>query len=488
MRQRANLIPPTNCQGFLGWGVPANGTSLTAADLGPQNPFLFSCSPWNTTAALSQQAADVNMHNTLGQIGLTLRPRTDLQLDAGFKFYRQAYYNDYLAYNPQNGYYGYIAENGAFLTAYGAPLSFSSGNFAANTGFIDGRVAPYLLSMDDYNFRGSATWRPTEADSFGLLYIFDEYRPTSRERNYVDDNSIKLTWVDKSLDWLTLRANYTFLRQTGGIYNTDVYGYTFLHSLPGFQAANPTYVPPPPTVSELRKYDIANRTENKVDLMATMAVRDDLSISASFRGDWNRYPVLIGRQDYDTLAAQLSAEWTPTTTDSLSAYVGYDRSRLTLASVSGQGSTPCPDLGCPFYSDAYRWSQSDHERNYSAGLTLLQRIDRVTIDLNYMYIYSRGLLDYSYTSPAALVYPTENPGSGFPPMTYLVSSVTLGVKVEVTDRVSLRVFDNYEIGRIEDWHYDGFDQGLVVGNTLYTEGAPQNYSENLIGLLVNIKL
>jgi hypothetical protein len=494
MQQRDSLIPPTNCQGFLGWGIPATGAQLTLQDVGPQNPNLFDCSRWNTTASLSQQQADVNMRNTLAQLGLVLRPRHELQLDGGFKFYRQAYYNDYLAVNPVNGDYGYIAENGAFLTTLGVPLSFASGAFAPGTFVINGRVRPYLLSMDDYNVHAGVTWHVTEADSLGAMYAFDEYKPTSRERDYVDDNSLKLTWVDKSQDWLTFRANYTFLRQTGGVYDTDVYGYAFLQSVPGFQQAFPAFVPSPETVDASRKYDIANRTENKVDLMATAAVRDGLTFTASFRGDWNSYPALIGRQGYRTLAAQISTEWTPTTTDSASAYVGYDQSILGISSVAGQpgpgNSPPCPELGCPYYADANRWSESDHERNYSAGLTVEHRFGSTRVDLSYSYISSRGLVQYSAVSAAALVYPDEfaTMGSGFPALTYQVSSVALGVTVQLAERVSLRVFDNYETGRIADWHYAGFDQGLVVDNTVYTDAGPQSYSENLIGVLVRLKL
>jgi hypothetical protein len=73
-------------------------------------------------------------------------------------------------------------------------------------------------------------------------------------------------------------------------------------------------------------------------------------------------------------------------------------------------------------------------------------------------------------------------------MTYRVNSVTVGATVQFTERVSLRVFDKYEIGDIADWQYAGFTQGLVTGNTLYTDGGPQSYSENLVGVLVNVKL
>ncbi len=127
-----------------------------------------------------------------------------------------------------------------------------------------------------------------------------------------------------------MRANYTFLRQTGSVYNTDVYGYAFLAAVPGFAHAYPNFVAGPATVDQLRKYDIANRTENKLDLMSTIAPRDDLTITASFRGDWNSYPAQIGRQGYNTYAAQISTEWTPTPTDSASAYIGYDHSTLRI--------------------------------------------------------------------------------------------------------------------------------------------------------------
>jgi hypothetical protein len=491
MTQRSALIAPTNCQGYLGWGTPSPGnTQLGPQNVGPQNPNLVPCSQWNTPAALSQTNADVNMHNTLAQITLALRPTSDLTVNAGLKLYRQDYYNDYLAYNPSNGYYGFITENGIDFHAYGYPGSIMDGTFPASAVKIQDRVAPYLLSMDEFNATGGLTWRPTEHDSFGFIYTFDEYRPTSRERDYVDDDSIKLTWVDKSLGWVTFRANYTFLRQTGSVYNNDVYGYAFMAALPGFTQAYPTYVPPPETVDQLREYDIDNRTESKLDLMSTFAPREDLTITASVRGDWNSYPgVLIGRQGYDTLAAQISAEWAPTPTDNLSAYIGYDHSGLAIANVSGPGNK-CSTLGCPAYPTANQWWESDNERNYSAGATLRHRVDRATFDLNWSYIYSRGLVDYSAASAGALVYPSEfaTMGSGFPANTYRVNSATVGATVQFTERVALRVFDTYEIGNIADWHYAGFNQGLVVGNTLYTDGGPQSYTENLVGVMVNVKL
>jgi hypothetical protein len=405
------------------------------------------------------------------------------------KFYRQAYENDYAAYNPSNGDYGYIGENGAYLHEYGYPLAFLSSTFPANATIDDDRVRPFLLSMDDTNAYGGLTWKLSERERLGVLYTFDDYRPTGRERDHVDDDSIKLTWVDKTLAWLTLRANYTFLLQTGSLYDTGAYDYAFLAAVPGFAQAYPNFAVPPDEVNQLRVYDIANRSENKVDLMSTIAPRDDLTISASFRGDWNTYPAQLGRQGYNTHAAQLSSEWAPTPTDSTSAYIGYDDSTLHQSAVASTQTDPCANLGCPYYPLANQWWSAEHERNYSAGATARHRIDRATFDLAWSYIYSRGTIGYTAASAGAFEYPNEfSPTGSFPAMTYRVNSLTLGATLQLTERASLRIYDKYEIGRIGDWQYDGFNQGLVVGNTLYTDGGPQSYTENLVGVLVNIKL
>jgi Putative outer membrane beta-barrel porin, MtrB/PioB len=493
MNQRDTLIPPTNCQGYLGYGTPSPGsTQLGPQNVGPQNPNLVPCSQWNTPAALSQSSADVNMHNTLAEMTLVLRPRNDLDVNGGLKFYRQDYLNDYVSFNPSNGDYGYIAENGAWLHEYGYPLAFLSSTFPPNaTAVPDDRVLPYQLSMDKTTVYGGATWKFSEHDRLGLVYTYDDYRPESRERDHVDDNTIKLTWVDKTLQWLTLRANYTFLLQTGSLYSNDVYDYAFLAAVPGFSQAYPNYMVPPDTVSQLRVYDVANRSENKVDLMSTIAVRDDLTISASFRGDWNTYPAQLGRQGYNTHAAQISTDWVPSADDTLSAYVGYDDSTLHQAAVTSTLDPPCANLGCPYYPTANQWWSTEGERNYSAGLTARHRIDRTTFDLAWSYIYSRGTIDYTAASPGAFEYPNEFTGTGtgsFPAMTYRVNSVTAGATIQLSERASLRIYDKYERGSIADWQYNGFSQGLTVGNTLYTDGGPQSYSENLVGLLVRVKL
>ena len=60
--------------------------------------------------------------------------------------------------------------------------------------------------------------------------------------------------------------------------------------------------------------------------------------------------------------------------------------------------------------------------------------------------------------------------------------------VPLGDRTSLRLYDYYEHGQIDDWHYAGFSNTLVYGNRVYTDAGPQGYNTNLIGLFINVKL
>ena len=114
-------------------------------------------------------------------------------------------------------------------------------------------------------------------------------------------------------------------------------------------------------------------------------------------------------------------------------------------------------------------------------------------DAGWNYIYARGGDDYNYAGPLALAYPDtlESGGSGsgsFPATTYRVNGFTVGVTIPLATRVSLRLFDYYERGRVSDWHYAGFDTGLVYDHRVYTDVGPTNYSANLVGAFLIVKL
>jgi hypothetical protein len=485
MSQNDRLIAPINCQGVFGIGLAGS------LQLGPQNPYLYNCADWNTSSALSRPNADMSIDTSMLDARIVLQPTSDLSLRGGFKFNREDYRNTYLAYNPLTGQYGYIAENGA----QGSVVTGPNGSAEGGVGLWDPnnpsaitRVLSLPLDQQTMDANVGADWKLGAHNTIGATLDFTRDEPTNRERNRADDSSLKLTWVNRSVDWLTLRANATYLKQTGDAYDYDPYEFIYSTSLPGF-------VPPPggvqaQSVDALRLYDLASRDEEKLDLMATIAPRDDMTISLSARGDWNSYDAQIGRQGYNTLGATVQWEWQPSPGTQASAYYGYDRSKLRMASVNDLGADPDPRLGGSTFPNDGRWWTDDIQRNQNAGATLTHTIGRVRIDASWTYLDAQGTTRYRFATPAALAYFADGfiDTNAFPLLAYRVNSLTLGVTIPLMRRVSMRLFDYYERAHVSDWHYAGLDAGYVIDHRVYTDGGPQSYSANLVGLLVSIEL
>ena len=66
--------------------------------------------------------------------------------------------------------------------------------------------------------------------------------------------------------------------------------------------------------------------------------------------------------------------------------------------------------------------------------------------------------------------------------------LTVGINLPINDRFNLRLFDTWQKGKLSDWHYNGFGNGQVIGTMVYTDGGPENYSVNMIGVMMEIKL
>src|SRR5690606_28131269 len=197
---------------------------------------------------------------------------------------------------------------------------------------------------------------------------------THREFDTTRDSLLKLNWTNRSIEWLNFRANYAFLDRSGNDYNSNPYSFTLSHDMPG-------YVPPPGgtpahTIAELRKYDVGEREQHKIDLMATAMLPNDMTVSASIRGDWNDYDAQAGRQKFDTLGTSVQWEWQPVAGRVAGAWYGYDESDLVFANANDVNITPDPNLGGATYPDSARWSTNDKQRNHYAGANWSQRIGK----------------------------------------------------------------------------------------------------------------
>ncbi len=480
MRQNDDLVAPINCQGTFGIDLIGNGQP------GPANPFLFDCANWNTTDALSRKTADMQIDATFVDVRLVLQPNDRLTWRSEFRFHKEDYRNTYIAYNPLTGDYGYIAENGA----QGSVVPGEAGTWNPITApSVLTRVASLPLDVQTAELSTGVDWRLTMKQSIGAEIAFKRNEPEHRERTEIDDLIIRLNWSNRSYDWLTFRANYVYLDRSGDTYNYDPYKFTFSTSLPG-------YIPPPTgipahTVDALRKYDMASRQSHKIDLMATAIISPEATISFGLRSEWNDYDAELGRQGLDTAGATIQWEWQPKPGTSADIFVGYDRSKLTLANVNDSGLfLPDPSLGGPNYPLASRWWSSDTQKNTSVGANIAHTVRKVRLFASWIYNNAQGSTKFTFASPSALAWPllANDPGSAFPDMDWRINTLNISATITLTERISLRVFNRYEHGRLRDWHYQGFDQGQVFDHRVYIDGGPEDYSTNLFGAFLTVSL
>ncbi|WP_242107341.1 MtrB/PioB family outer membrane beta-barrel protein [Luteimonas aquatica] len=469
MRQNDKLVAPMNCQGQFGInGIPGA---------------LLNCADWNTPAALSRRRADLSIDSQLLDARLVLQPSDRLTWRGNVKYQRNDYAGTYWAYNPLTGQWGYPSENGS----QGSVVPGESGVWdpLTNPGaFTTIRNMPLDNELNEVSFGGD--WRWNAKNTFGATYTFDRTERTHREVATTRDHALKLTWNNRALDWLTFRANYTYLRRTGSEYDYDPYEFTFSSQLPGYNGEETAH-----TVAQLRKYDVAGRVQNKIDLMATLTLPREMTLYASLRGDWNDYDALLGRQGYDTLGGSLQWEWQPSPATVASAWYGYDRSTLDFANVNDAAPGPDPNLGGSTYPEANRWWMRDRQRNHYAGASLSRRIGRVVLDADWNWTYSRGLTGYRYNSAGALVSPAVGavPLDGeFPAMVYRTNTLTLALTFPIHRSLSMRLFDTYQRGSVFDWHYTSFEDGQVIDHRVYTDGGPTGYSVNMVGVLLEMQL
>jgi len=171
-------------------------------------------------------------------------------------------------------------------------------------------------------------------------------------------------------------------------------------------------------------------------------------------------------------------------------FLGYDRSNLGLSNINDVGAGTDASVGGDIYQEINRWWTQDRQRNVYAGAHFNQRMGKTWLELGWSYSDSRGMTHYRFNSADALASPTlaALAGSGFDPMTFRINNFTLSWTVPLNPRVGLRLFDTYETGKMADWHYSGLDQGLVTSNRVYLDAGPSNYSVNMIGLMLEMKL
>ncbi len=407
--------------------------------------------------------------------------------------------------------------NGANIPVYGQARSTQQTNY--------GFSGDYELSRTS-NFNASL-----EREIFDRDY---------RERAKTWEDKFKLGYVNRGLSDATLRTSYETDRKRGGDYNyrtfadlgTGLPGLSPAEQIAAAQAlalnpADPRYVgyanPPGANLFNrysyyFRKYDQADRDQNILNLRLNYQAREDLDLGLTLQAKDVKYPDSLYGVDRDKQnSLSLELNYQPSSATMLYTFYSYQQGQksmqlnsgaalatpvntCTLANLASYGYSACSDNvaglgGSRPLSDA--WSMNTEDRNNVFGLGLQSTVGTMQFGVDYTYSNSSTAINYDYGSTAISGIAANQAaaaliaGSALPNMTFVQQTLNFNLLIPISKRLSVRLYDRFEVGQVKDWHYDNVITNAMAAydsGTLLLDAGAQNYHANVIGFFIQYKL
>lgn len=400
-------------------------------------------------------------------------------------------------------------------------------------GNVNIRNVPYAYSRLNLNLSGD--YRVTQGQTLTFNVGREQYQREYRERDETWEDSLELGWVNRAFKFGTLRLSGEVARRRGDGYN--------IHA--ATEASSAALGPEPvagdvrtwlhaPTL--LRKYDIADRDLLDLNGRLILTLRDDLDLGLSLQYQDTTYPNSeYGRVDHQNLGtANLELNWQPSSRLGLYGWYTYQRGTLEQQGVQPAAVAPGCTIGTRYYFfsngtvattarppagtqligstmvSAANWASvcgmpaalsptfptslnwdtrsEDTTNVFGAGVFLDLRWARFTLD--YSYLNGVTAIDYSANMRALGVVNAAQLGligSGMPDLTTTQQILEANLIIPVNKQLALRTLYRYEMGTVDDWHYNGVEANPVpANNAVYLDAGTQDYSTSFVALLLQL--
>lgn len=526
LSQNDNLIAPSVND------LSASATAIGGATIGSGQ--------WNTTNSLSRQTADAEIDTKLVDLGLRLTPLNDFDVQGKLRYYETQNKTVYWACNPLTGQWGRVINDGSGSALLATNYSAGGCNAAATqalgivpaAGNINIRNMPFEYKQ--LNYTVGADYRLNRTNSFNAAWERETYDRKHRERDETWEDKLKFGYINRGFEEGSLRVSFEHDRRRGSTYRADPYDEFYSASLGPMPTANGTNVASwVHNIEQFRKFDLADRDQNILNGRLNYALAEgwDAGVSAQFK-DINYPASAYGRdskQKQNSLNFDLT--WTPNEQMSVFAYYSFQQARMKQASIwpnacvigstyyffsdgtinttgvvpagtSLQGSTAvtagnflsvCGSASAfsPLYPTSRMWDVTQDDRNNVLGLGLNYNFGKVRLDMNYTFSQGRTKIHYGY-NPTALgmtALQTGLAGDGWSDMTFSVSTLENNLMIPLDKQTTVRLLHRYEVGKVNDWHYDGVAANpMPTNNTAYLDAGPQRYRATLFGAMLMIDL
>lgn len=462
MRQNDSLLAPTADSGTI-------QGAATRIDL----------NQWNSASALVRPSADagIDIFNAFAQAHYTWSPSLNFTFEVRDRDEKNL--TNYLAYNPKTGQLGYIAIDGG-LAGF---IPSMSGVFEPTVPGSNVQIRNMPFANDSLQMTASGAWRIDNHLKLDLSLSQNEIHHTVREVPDADDDIAKIQLAATGYGWGSARISYQFARRTGSDYMSNPYTPYYSASLPGYVPATPAG-DPAFALADLRKFDVADRTEHKLHVQSNAILADDLDAQAGGDVTIEDYDAQYGLKSTTQWTANASLNYQITTATALTGYVTYQTQDRGVANINPTGSGTSAAAGGPGYPLANGWSETVGSHDVTLGATFRHDWGKFQFSADYSFTHSSTALDYGFASPGAffnLLTPAQA-GNGFPDITFDAHSLQAALRYQVTDTLSTRLLYRLDHESLDDFHYTGLSAGVIRNNT-YLGVVPENFTAHTIGLL-----
>jgi len=222
----------------------------------------------------------------------------------------------------------------------------------------------------------------------------------------------------------------------------------------------------PPQNLLLRKFNLADRQRNEVNVSASFGMGEMTSVglSADYAED-DYSDSEIGLRESDDVAYIL--DLTLALTEDISAYGFYTREEMN-SELAGASAFSPPDTATQ--SD---WSESSRDEidTIGVGFTWWNVIEgKLDIGGDYTYSSSTGSVDV-------------DPGTAFPDVTARIATLELDIDYHVEEHTTTRLSVTYEEFDARDWSTDGVDVDTIPQVLSLGQSTP-SYADYVVGLSV----
>ncbi|WP_041603773.1 MtrB/PioB family outer membrane beta-barrel protein [Thioflavicoccus mobilis] len=466
---------------------------------------------WNTTDALVRDSADAEIDTMLFDVGLSLHPTDKLGLNGKIRYYETDNKTDFLACNPLTGQWGRLVNDGSnaatesgIVTAGVSEYLAAGCDLAAaralgtlpQTGNVKLRTVPFDYSQWNYVLGGD--YRLTPSQTLNLKLEREEIDRNHRERD-TWENSAKLTYVNRGFDFGTLRLSADYGQRRGDSYVTDPYEEYVSASLgplptaDGFNVRSWIH-----TLNEMRKFDLADRNHLNLNGRLNLIVSDPLDIGLTLNYKDDEYPNSdFGRKDHHwTGTGTMDVNYQPSEKLNLYGFYTYQQSHIEQANVASVptcaiGGAVTADnfeevcgsvgtAGTTLYPTGNIWGVEGEEHNNVFGLGGSYDLGVTLLSLDYSFI--KGVYDTDLSSNGPI-----NPEDIFPNYEYTQHILDLSAFFPISKTLGIRALYRYEMGKIDDWHYDGVEENPnPSASQYYLDSGLDDYDNSTVGLFVHV--